>query len=87
MKLPTATQREIHRRVCGGAKIADVAKEAGMSKSSVRYALDRVTEFDCKQFDLTLSGDEVAQVIGWLRNGNTTSAALADKIIKSLDGI
>jgi transposase len=85
MKTPTATQLEIHRRVCGGQTIADVAKEAGMSKSTIRRWLDIVTEFRCTEFNITLKGDELQQVLGWLRNGNWRACDLADSIEEQIE--
>ena len=87
MKVPTKYDYEVHTFVCSAeGSIQDAADTFGISRSTVRRAMDRVTEFNCKTFDMTLSGSEVREVIGWLRNGNTTSGELADKITGIVEG-
>jgi transposase len=86
MKVPTKRDREIHRFVCDASgSIQDAADMFGVSRSTVRRAMDRITEFDCATFNLELKGAEVAEVIGWLRNGNTTSGELANKITATVE--
>ncbi len=87
MKIPSKTEYDIHRFVCDATgSIQDAANTFGISRSTVRRAMDRVTEFNCATFDMTLKGDEVREVIGWLRNGNTTAGELADKITGIVEG-
>jgi hypothetical protein len=81
MKIPSSRDHEIHREICSrGSSITYVAERLCISKSAVRAALDRVTEFDGVPITLTLDGSEWAEVIGWLRNGNVKSGDLADRI-------
>lgn len=87
MKIPTKRDREIHAFVCGqGRSIKDAADTFGVSRSTVRRSMDRVTEFRLTKFDVPLNGYDVEQVIGWLRNGNTESKILADKITAFVEG-
>lgn len=81
MKTPTKRERDIYTSVVKyNQKISDVACQYACSPSTIRRACDTVSEFNRKSFSLEVSGEELTEIIGWLRNGNTTSAALADKI-------
>lgn len=40
---------------------------------------------ESESYAISLTANEWATVIGWLRNGNHTSSDLADKIKKTLD--
>jgi transposase len=80
MKMPSRFEYSVYDAVMRGEKIKDVAKAQCVSPSTIRRAMDKVTEFGCEKFKLELSGSEVAMVIGWLRNGNTSAGMLADKI-------
>ena len=87
MNIPTKRDREIHRFVCSAeGSIQDAADTFGISRSTVRRAMDRVTEFDGVPITLTLDGSEWAEVMGWLRNGNTTAGEIADKIAELIGG-
>ena len=87
MNIPTKRDYEIHAFVCSaGNGMQNAACTFGVSRSTVRRAMDRVTEFNCATFDLSLKGSEVREVIGWLRNGNCTAGELADKITGIVEG-
>lgn len=87
MKIPTHQQFMLHATVVEhGAKIAQAGRIFSVSPSTVRRAMDAVTDFERAKFSLELNGAEVKEVIGWLRNGNTTSAELANKISAMVEG-
>jgi hypothetical protein len=71
--------------VNNGGKIAQCSKVFAVSPSTVRRALDAVTDFDCAKFTLEVNGRELKEILGWLRNGNTSSGELADKIAATIE--
>jgi len=86
MKTPDHNQIEAHRLICSGLEtIESTAKAYGVSKSTIRRWLDAVTEFHCTEFNITLKGDELQQVLGWLRNGNWRACDLADSIEEQIE--
>jgi hypothetical protein len=87
MKMPSKRDYEMHDAVVSrGESIRGVAYAYAVTPSTVRRALDKVTEFECEKFALTLDGSEVRQIIGWLRNGNFTSNMLAERIASTIEG-
>lgn len=86
MKIPSKRDRDIYNLVMNeNASIRAAAAAYAVSPSTVRRILDKVTEWKHSQHALTLTGDELDQVIGWLRNGNTTAGLLADKIVEVIE--
>jgi hypothetical protein len=87
MKIPTHREREMSRYVLDmGGKIAQAARVFAVSPSTIRRAMDKVTEFEHSNFNINVTGKELTEIIGWLNNGNTTSAALVDKIVADVEG-
>lgn len=87
MKVPTRQQYVMNETVMDhGAKIAQAARIFAVSPSTVRRAMDAVSDFERATFKIELSGAEMKEVLGWLRNGNTTSKDLADRIQANVEG-
>ena len=86
MKIPTKRQYEMSKAVLDGMKIHAAAEAFGVSKTTIRRALDAVTEFGCAKISMELSGDDWKQIIGWLRNGNTSAGFLADRVEANIEG-
>lgn len=81
MKTPTPRQYDMNNFVMSGkGSMRDAASLFSVSLTTVRNALDAVSDFERETFQIELTGAELKQVLGWLRNGNTSSAELADKI-------
>lgn len=81
IKKPTDIQRRMANHVLRGElTIRLTAKSYAVSPSTVRRAMDRVSEYDHADFDLRISGKELNEIVGWLRNGNTTAKDLADEL-------
>ena len=86
MKAPTQRQFDVHRWICSeGESMGVIARKLGVSKSTIQRWLDIVTEFRCTEFNITLKGDELQQVLGWLRNGNSRACDLADNIEEQIE--
>lgn len=86
MKRPNSNQIEAHRLVCDrNMLIRDVASEFGVSRSTIQSWIDAVSDFNREEFTLTLNGNELRLVLGWLRNGNWSALDLADSIEERLE--
>ena len=81
MNIPTRRQLSMWNSVVRQGNSIDWTVQAyGVSESTVRRAIDAVTEFSFQKISMELAGHEWLEVMGWLRNGNVTSGELADKI-------
>jgi transposase len=81
MKMPSLKQYDMSNYVMTGkGSMRDCASLFGVTRSTVQRAMDAVTEFENQKFSLELTGAELKQVLGWLRNGNWTACDLADSI-------
>lgn len=81
MKMPSLKEYDMNRNVMDGkGTISETAKLFAVSPSTVRRAMDKVTDFENEKFTLELNGAEVRTILGWLRNGNWSACDLADSI-------
>ena len=86
MKIPTKQQREMNKAVMDGTmSIKDASLAFAVSPSTIRRAMDAVTEFNLASITLELRGYDWAEIIGWLRNGNSTSNDLAERIVADIE--
>jgi transposase len=87
MNIPTKIDYEMHDAVVRqGMSIKETANAFARSQTTVRRAMDKVTEFGCEKFEVELTGDELKEVLGWLRNGNFTAKELANRIAADVEG-
>ena len=86
MKIPTKQHREMNKAVMDGTmSIKDASLAFAVSPSTIRRAMDAVTEFNLASITLELRGYDWAEIIGWLRNGNSTSNDLAERIVADIE--
>ena len=86
MKIPTKQQRDMNKAVMDGTmSIKDASLAFAVSPSTIRRAMDAVTEFNLASITLELRGYDWAEIIGWLRNGNSTSNDLAERIVADIE--